>query len=61
MTLTAKTCCAGQGCPERDGCRRFEWRIPDKVTIHGPVCAWASLDIERQRNGECEARIVLSK
>ena len=53
--------CAGQQCPERDGCRRYESRIPArKVVIEDrkiPIFEWASFDIERQIFGDCPQRI----
>ena len=53
--------CAGQGCPERDGCKRFEERRIARFarTPHGPepVYEWASFDIERLKFGDCRVRI----
>jgi len=63
MTIGVKTNCAGQGCPERDGCRRYEVRIPDRIEIvkshHIPRMEWASFDLERRWTGECQHRIAL--
>lgn len=57
----AKLNCAGQQCPERDGCRRFEVRIPDgTIKIRGKdfaTFAWASFDIERQHFGNCASLV----
>jgi hypothetical protein len=49
--------CAGQSCPERKFCRRYQVFIPtrgyDREHPHG---AWGSFDIERQKlAGECRA------
>jgi hypothetical protein len=45
-----KVNCAGQGCPERDGCRRFVLRLP---TGGHKQFDWASFDIERMFFGDC--------
>ncbi len=59
--MDAKTNCAGSGCPERTGCRRYEARVIAHYVVRGevriPVLAWASLDIERAAYGSCPARI----
>lgn len=52
--------CAGQGCPDRDGCRRYRLRLPEVVAgprPQVPIFAWASWDIERDRVGECESKV----
>ena len=48
--------CAGQGCPEREDCRRY------RVTVNVPACSrdypygeWASFDIERAWSGDCKS------
>lgn len=58
----AKLNCAGRGCPEREGCRRFETRISvgKRVAANGyelKTYTWASFDVERARFGDCPARI----
>lgn len=52
--------CAGQGCAEREKCRRFAVRInvPD-CSRDNPYGAWASFDIERQRFGDCKSFVEL--
>jgi hypothetical protein len=50
-----KANCAGQGCPERGTCRRFQVRIVEPargewVQQHG---LWVSADIERAIFGTC--------
>lgn len=53
--------CAGQGCPERDGCRRYEIRIAEGHLEVGGVrvqqFGWASFDLEREAFGGCFSRI----
>lgn len=59
----AKTNCVGRECPERDGCRRYEVRIPARIEIvrdhRIPRMEWASFDIERMVEGNCPHRITL--
>ena len=57
--MNPKTNCAGQDCPERDGCRRYVTRTADRVEGPNkiPVFEWASFDIERQQQGNCAAFI----
>lgn len=40
--------CAGQGCPERDTCRRYVIRVAT-----GQEMKWASFDIERMQYKTC--------
>lgn len=56
QTVIPETNCAGQGCPERDGCRRYEVRLR---TEHEPDNGfrWASFDLERR--GRCIHRIAM--
>jgi len=58
--------CAGQGCEERDECRRYRIRLARIVSeahrIVGvpydeKVFDWASFDIERIWFGECKSLI----
>lgn len=53
--------CAGQQCPERDGCKRYEHRQSSSfIEDEGkkiPQFAWASYDIERLAFDSCAARI----
>lgn len=51
----SKANCAGQGCPERDGCRRFQVRIvePARGEWIYQVGQWISADIERLMDGKC--------
>jgi len=55
--------CAGQHCPERDGCKRYEHRQSSSFIADGekkiPVFEWASYDIERMALDSCQARIAL--
>jgi hypothetical protein len=48
--------CAGQGCGERDGCRRFRLRLPREGQTAVPserlIFDWASFDLEK-KSGEC--------
>jgi hypothetical protein len=58
----AKLNCAGVGCPERDGCRRYETRIAvgKRVAKNGfeyKTYTWASFDVERELMGDCPSRI----
>jgi hypothetical protein len=57
----AKLNCAGQGCPERAGCRRYELRLAERYEeVHGykiPRFDWASFDLERAASGSCENRV----
>lgn len=46
-----KANCAGQGCPDRDGCRRFQARIGEEW--HQSTGRWISADLEREVFGEC--------
>ena len=48
VRIRALTQCAGQECPERQGCARFENR-----DVRGN---WASLDLERKLTGTCVHR-----
>ncbi len=54
--------CAGQVCPERGECLRYlrhaQWPRKDYETGKTIVQAWASYDIERQRCGSCESKLV---
>lgn len=63
--LSAKLNCAGQGCPERQGCRRYEVGIVGhKEIVQGKEVAvldWASFDIERQRFGDCPHRLQVMR
>lgn len=49
--------CAGQGCADRETCRRYVNRIPDRKVIvedrEIPIFEWASFDIERSLMGDC--------
>ena len=56
-----KASCAGQGCPERDGCLRFEERRPIGNIKGLVLVAWASFDIERQARGHCRHRQTVSE
>jgi hypothetical protein len=55
--MSPKTNCAGQLCPEREGCRRYQIRISSGkeviCDVETPTYEWASFDIERQRFGAC--------
>ena len=55
--------CAGQSCPEREGCKRYEHRQSSSFVANGdkkiPVFEWASYDIERMAFDSCQARIAL--
>lgn len=55
--------CAGQGCPERDGCKRYEHRQSSSFIADGekkiPVFEWASYDVERALFDSCAARIAV--
>ena len=55
--------CAGQSCPERDGCKRYEHRQSSSFVEDGekkiPVFEWASYDLERLLDGTCPARIAV--
>lgn len=45
---TASLNCAGQGCPERQTCRRFLVRVnAPQCTKEHPYGEWASFDLER--------------
>jgi hypothetical protein len=50
-----KANCAGQGCPERALCRRFQVRIvePARGEWVQQSGLWISADIERQETGTC--------
>jgi len=52
-----KANCAGQWCPERGFCRRYQARIvgPAKVDWTQQSGLWGSFDIERQVFGDCPA------
>ncbi len=56
--VSPKINCTGQGCDERDGCRRYASMTQDGKSIVGgkehPIFNWASFDIERQRFGDCK-------
>lgn len=47
--------CAGQGCPERQQCRRYRVRIvsPERGDWHHQAGQWISADIERSNTGTC--------
>lgn len=50
--------CAGQGCVERWGCRRYRIRLPEdgqRVSAERLVYPWASFDLERLWFGSCQA------
>ena len=56
--------CAGQDCPEREGCRRFEVRVPDRYEkgadgLKVSLFEWGGFDIERKRFGGCASRAVI--
>lgn len=55
MTVAYETNCAGQGCPDSDGCRRFQMRMATKETrgTESPAFEWASFDLERSTLGDC--------
>lgn len=62
----AKLNCAGQGCPERGGCRRYVLRIPDRKErgqggLERPVFEWGSFDVERELTGRCDSLVVLRR
>lgn len=47
--------CAGQGCADRDACRRYVVRVnAQNCSRENPYGAWASFDIERQVLGDCK-------
>jgi hypothetical protein len=50
-----KANCAGQGCPERRGCRRYQVRIlgPSRAPWEHRYGLWVSADLERQKLGSC--------
>lgn len=49
-----KANCAGQGCADRETCRRFQVRIGESWEV--TTGRWGSFDIERARfGGECPA------
>ena len=54
MKIGEKLNCGGQGCPERDGCRRFVLRLPTAFD-KGPKFDWGSFDIERLFFGDCHS------
>jgi hypothetical protein len=45
--------CAGSGCEEREGCRRYRVRIGEDWRRW--TGRWGSFDVERGRYGTCEA------
>lgn len=49
--------CAGQGCEEREGCRRYRMRLPEQgqkaVQFERLRYQWASFDVERAVFGDC--------
>lgn len=46
--------CAGQGCQERDQCRRYRVRVNSPAcTKEHPFGEWGSFDVERSRFGDC--------
>lgn len=47
----ARSNCAGRGCAERDGCRRYRVRIGDYA--RSEAVYWISADIERVVYGSC--------
>lgn len=54
---TGRMNCAGQGCRDREGCRRYRVMIhargADREHPHG---AWGSFDVEKRRmGGDCPA------
>lgn len=55
----ARLNCAGQGCKERERCRRFRIRLSDGKVLVGEqevtVFRWASFDIEQAVFGDCES------
>lgn len=58
----ARLNCAGQGCPERDECRRYATRVASGkfVAANGyehKTFTWASFDLERQKLGTCASLI----
>lgn len=62
FSALAKLNCAGVGCPERDGCRRYETRISvgklvAKNGFEYKTYAWASFDVERELMGDCPSRV----
>lgn len=56
--------CAGGGCSERVGCRRFDDPRMVLEVVKGadgtkrPVHVWGSFDVERKRFGNCVVRVV---
>jgi hypothetical protein len=62
VSWLAKLNCAGRGCPDRGGCRRYEARIASgkAVAPNGyeyKTFEWASFDVERARYGDCPAYV----
>jgi len=56
----ARLNCAGQGCAEREQCRRYVARVASGkyVAANGyehKTYTWASFDLERARFGDCAA------
>lgn len=51
--------CAGQGCQDRDSCRRYRIVLGERNEASNRVVGeWASFDIERLVFGDCRAFVV---
>jgi hypothetical protein len=60
----SKLNCAGQGCDERVGCRRYEVLVPSSKELDASgkerlMYSWGSFDIERKLFRACSARAVI--
>ena len=58
MSDLSRVNCAGQGCPERDDCKRYRLRLATE--LNGVAAAerpfvWGSFDLERLWFGDCPA------
>lgn len=62
----ARLNCAGAGCDERDGCRRYEARVASgrNVSASGyewKTYTWASFDVERRIKGTCSSFVRIAR
>jgi hypothetical protein len=49
--------CAGVGCADREGCRRYRIRLPRLGEVEHKIFDWASFDVERELKGDCVSLI----
>lgn len=47
--------CAGQGCSDREECRRYKLTLPLDPKAKEPAFEWASFDLERLLFLDCPA------